>query len=298
MGTSLPQERETFEALAGQVVTHARIGITITDAEGRILFVNRAFTEVTGYGQDEVVGRNPRVLQSGRHPPEYYAAMWRAIRDAGAWQGEIWNRRKSGEVYPEWLSIVAVRDETGIVTHYFAMFSDISERKEAEAALAHRALHDPLTDLPNRELFLEQLRHAITVHRRRRERFALLFLDLNGFKQVNDSLGHDAGDLVLRIVGDRIRSTLRASDLVARLGGDEFTVVLPGAHGAAEASQCAAKIRLDVAQPIRLPEGECRVGVAIGSALFPDDGVNETSLLRVADQRMYQDKREGGRMGG
>ena len=281
-----------LEGLAERVVALAPVGVTITDLEGRILFVNRAFTELTGYTMEEARGRNPRLLKSGRHPPEFYEAMWGALLSVGQWQGEIWNRRKSGEVYPEWLSITALREPEGDVTHYFAMFGDLSERKRAEERLEHRALHDPLTGLPNRELFLEQLRHTAMMHRRTGGRFAVLFLDLDGFKGVNDSLGHEAGDLVLRIVGDRIRASLRASDLVARIGGDEFTAVLPALQGPQDAAQCAAKIQDEIVQPIRLPEGTCQVGASVGIVLYPDDGVHEDDLLRLADRRMYRQKRE------
>ena len=280
-----------LEALASLVVANARVGISITDAAGRILFVNRAFTEVTGYAAEEVIGQNPRLLQSGRHPRAYYEDMWRALLERGSWQGEIWNRRKSGEEYPEWLSIVAVRDDAGAVTHYCAIFSDISERKRAEETLTHLALHDALTDLPNRALFIEHLRHAL--HRQRRDggRLAVLFLDLDGFKAINDDWGHEAGDAVLRATGERVRAWLRTSDVVARYGGDEFTVLLDGIRGAWQAADFAKKLEQEVGRPITMPVGECRVGVSIGLAIFPDDAIDEVELLRLADQRMYQEKR-------
>lgn len=291
-------ERELhFEALASLVVANARVGITITDAAGVILYVNRAFTEVTGYAPEEVIGQNPRLLHSGRHPPAYYEAMWRALLERGSWQGEIWNRRKSGEEYPEWLSIVAVRDTSGALTNYCAIFSDISERKRAEETLTHLALHDALTDLPNRALFLEHLRHALQRQRRADGRLAVLFLDLDGFKAINDAWGHDAGDLVLRTTGERVRAWLRSSDVVARHSGDEFTVLLDGIRGAWQAADFARKLEQEVARPIAMPVGECRVGVSIGIAVFPDDAADEAELIRLADQRMYQEKRRHLRAG-
>ncbi len=286
-----PDRELHFEALASLVVANARVGITITDAIGQILYVNRAFTEVTGYAPEEVIGQNPRLLQSGRHPPAYYEEMWCALRERGSWQGEIWNRRKSGEEYPEWLSIVAVRDKTGELTNYCAIFSDISERKRAEETLTHLALHDALTDLPNRALFVEHLRHALQRQRRASGRLAVLFLDLDGFKAINDDWGHEAGDLVLRTTGERVRAWLRSSDVVARYGGDEFTVLLDGIRGAWQAADFARKLEQEVARPITMPVGECRVGVSIGIAVFPDDAADEAELLRLADQRMYQEKR-------
>lgn len=297
-------ERELhFEALASLVVANARVGITITDAAGVILYVNRAFTEVTGYAPEEVIGHNPRLLHSGRHPPAYYEEMWRALLERGSWQGEIWNRRKSGEDYPEWLSIVAVRDKSGVLTNYCAIFSDISERKRAEETLTHLALHDALTDLPNRALFLEHLRHALSRQRRADGRLAVLFLDLDGFKAINDAWGHDAGDLVLRTTGERVRAWLRSSDVVARHSGDEFTVLLDGIRGAWQAADFAKKLEQEVGRPITMPVGECRVGVSIGIAIFPDDAADEAALLHLADQRMYQEKRRhlrsrDGRRGG
>ena len=280
-------------SLASAVVANALVGISITDADGTILYVNQAFTDVTGYTLEEALGKNPRVLQSGRHSRAYYEEMWRGLTEDGAWQGEIWNRRKSGEVYPEWLSIVALRGADGEVSHYFAMFGDITDRKRAEEALAHRATHDPLTDLPNRALFLEHLRHALHVHRRAGHRLALLFLDLNDFKAINDELGHAAGDVVLRTVADRVRGWLRSSDLVARLGGDEFIVLLQGLRTSRQVDHCSAQIRAEIARPIPVPGGECRIEAAVGIALFPDEGGSAEAPVGLADQRMYQGKRSG-----
>jgi len=280
-------------SLASAVVANALVGISITDVDGTILYVNQAFTDVTGYTLAEALGKNPRILQSGRHSRAYYEEMWRCLTEDGAWQGEIWNRRKSGEVYPEWLSIVALRDGGGQTTHYFAMFGDITDRKRAEEALAHRATHDPLTDLPNRALFLEHLRHALHVHHRSRSRLALLFLDLNGFKAINDERGHAAGDVVLRTVAERIRGWLRTSDLVARLGGDEFIVMLQGLRVPRQADHCSEKLREEIARPIPLPGGECRIEASVGIALFPDEGGSAEAPVGLADQRMYQGKRSG-----
>ena len=283
-----------LESLAARLVAQAPTGITITDLEGSILYVNDAFSAVTGYPRDAVLGQNPRVLQSGRHPPAFYQAMWRAVLGRGRWQGEIWNRRRTGEVYPEWLSISALRDPAGVVRNYFAVFRDISEHKREEEALVHRALHDPLTDLPNRDLFLEQLDQAVRLHRRRRERLAVLFLDLDGFKEVNDRLGHRAGDDVLRKVAGRLRHVLRASDVVARLGGDEFTALLGGITAEREVARCAAKLQAVIAEPMPLARGTCRVRASVGVAIYPDHATRPEELLQVADARMYRAKRRGG----
>lgn len=278
-------------SLASALVAQARLGISVTDPDGTILYVNQAFTDVTGYTLADALGKNPRILQSGRHPRAFYEEMWRCLVEDGAWQGEIWNRRRSGEVYPEWLSIVALHDEGGAATHYCAMFGDITDRKRAEEALAHRATHDPLTDLPNRALFLEHLRHALHLHRRSGSRLALLFLDLNGFKAINDERGHAAGDIVLRTVADRVRGWLRTSDLVARLGGDEFIVLLQGLRLPRQADHCLEKLREEIARPIPLPGGACRIEAAVGIAHFPDEAGTAELLVDLADQRMYQGKR-------
>lgn len=280
------------------VFRNARVGITVTDAERNIIMVNEAFTRVTGYPEEEVVGRNPRVLQSGRHSAEFYRSMWRTIGTRGLWQGEIYNRRRSGEIYPEWLDIIAIRDDAGLITNYCGMFTDISERKAAEERLAHKAFYDDLTGLANRQLFDQLLDQALALAKRGNRRAALLFVDLDGFKAINDEVGHDGGDAVLRTMAERMRQVVRDSDVLSRRSGDEFTLLLPEVRTSRDAVACAVKVREVVRQPIRL-DGHPRVlKASLGIAVYPDDGATSPELLHVADQRMYRRKRRShARMG-
>ncbi|MBY0464342.1 MAG: diguanylate cyclase, partial [Burkholderiales bacterium] len=208
--------------LAASVFTHAREGIAITDAGGTIMDVNAAFSRITGYSRAEAVGQNPRMLKSGRQPPAFYDSMWRDLAQQGSWTGEIWNRRKSGEVYAEMLTISGVRDASGVLTHYVALFSDISLMKAHENELDRLAHLDPLTQLPNRTLLAERLRDALILSQQRKRAMAVVFLDLDGFKGVNDTHGHDAGDELLIALANRLKCTLREGDTLARVGGDEF----------------------------------------------------------------------------
>lgn len=273
------------------VFRNARLGITVTDADKNIIMVNESFTRVTGYSPEEVIGRNPRVLQSGRHPPEFYRTMWRTIDSEGLWQGEIYNRRRSGEIYPEWLDIIAIRDDAGLITNYCGMFTDISERKAAEERLTRRAFYDDLTGLANRQLFDELLEQALHQAKRSNRRAALLFIDLDGFKMVNDELGHEAGDRLLRLMAERMRALVRDSDVVARRSGDEFTILLPEVRSPRDAVACAAKIREAIRQPVE-EGGQTRVlEASLGIAMYPEDGEAAADLLRRADQRMYCRKR-------
>jgi len=276
--------------LSARVFAESGEAIAVTDASGNFVSVNRAFTEVTGYMPEEVLGRNPRLLQSGRHSQEFYAAMWRQMAVEGSWQGEVWNRRKSGEIYPEWLNISAVRNPTGEITHYVAIFSDITERKAAQARIEYLAHHDPLTGLPNRSLLRERLEQEIGRARRAGSKVGVLFLDLDRFKTVNDSLGHAAGDRLLRDVADRLRSSLRDSDIICRQGGDEFIVVLPELKGATDAAQVASQIMARLSQPIDVGSQLVHTSCSIGIALFPDDGHTSAALLKAADLAMYHAK--------
>jgi diguanylate cyclase (GGDEF)-like protein/PAS domain S-box-containing protein len=217
-------------------------GILITDRDGLIVAVNPAFTEITGFTAEEMIGSNPSVLSSGRHDPAFYRAMWEALTTTGYWQGEIWNRRKSGEVYPEWLAISAVPDEQGRLVNYIGVFSDVTGRKAAEEHIEFLALHDPLTRLPNRKLLLERLDSAVAAARRAGRRVGLLFVDLDDFKTINDSLGHLAGDEVLQQVADRLRCCVREADTLARFGGDEFMVVASDIHAPGDAAVVAEKL--------------------------------------------------------
>jgi PAS domain S-box/diguanylate cyclase (GGDEF) domain len=238
----------------------------VTDALTRILRVNRAFVASTGYSEEEVLGQTPRILKSGRHDSAFYRAMWEELAANGSWQGEIWDRRKNGEVYPKWLTITAVRDREGRVTHYVGSHTDITERKSAEEAIRTLAFHDPLTGLPNRRLFFDRLDRALSAAARYGRRGALIFVDIDNFKVLNDTRGHAQGDDLLLHVGRRLKEIVRAVDTVARLGGDEFVVMaenlspdLPGASR--EAEHLAGKIVASLREPIRwspLPTGRPR----------------------------------------
>lgn len=279
--------------LAGKVLETANEAVVITNARNEIEFVNPAFTTITEYAAEEVIGRNPGMMQSGRHDADFYRDMWRELRETGRWRGEIWNRRKSGEFYAEWLSIVAIKDEAGATTHHVAVFSDITHRKEDEERVWRQANYDALTGLPNRALFVDRLSQAVRQSRRDNRKFALMFIDLDGFKQVNDTLGHAAGDVLLQQTAARLTECMRASDTVARLAGDEFTVILQGVAGREDAALVAAKILDALAAPFDLENGVAQVRGSIGIAIFPEDATDGHQLLNMADEAMYAVKRQG-----
>ena len=283
---------EAQERLAAQVFSESHDAITITDANERIVMVNPAFSEITGFDASEVLDRNPSMLSSGRHDPAFYAAMWREIHAQGKWQGEIWNRRKSGEVYPEWLTISRLSNSFGEVTNYMAMFSDISQRKADEERMQWMANFDVLTGLPNRALLQDRFTHDVSVAQRGGSSLALMFMDLDHFKNVNDSLGHGIGDELLISVARRMRQQVREQDTVARLGGDEFVLLLPGtdADGAAHLAQ---KVLDAIAQPFQVGEHELMVTPSIGIAVYPQDGHDLASLAQHADVAMYRAKEDG-----
>ncbi len=267
--------------------------ILITDAHAQVVAVNAAFTAISGYAPDEVMGRNPRFQQSGRHDAAFYEAMWAALNQTGKWQGEIWNRRKRGDIYPAWMNLSAVKDQEGRVTHYVSLLSDISAMKEVADRLDHLAHHDPLTGLPNRLLFTATLEHALERARRHRQLVALLFLDLDRFKVINDSLGHPAGDQLLVEVGRRLQRAIRAEDVVARVGGDEFVIVLEDLAAAEGAAQLARKVLAAVAEPVLLEGKEIVTTTSIGIALYPANGTTAMEITRAADAAMYRAKERG-----
>ena len=268
-------------------------GLMIADAHRRIIAVNNAFTETTGYSADEVIGRSPRFLQSGRHDAAFYAQMWQTIDKDGSWRGEIWDRRKNGEIYPELLSVSAVRDATGAVTHYVGIFNDVSSLKEYEARLLYLAHHDALTQLANRTLFEERVNNAIPRARRNSTLVALLFLDLDRFKNINDAVGHADGDILLQAVAARLTETVREIDLVARFGGDEFAVMLDELNGAQDAATVAQKLLDAMARPFHIGDREFHVSASIGISCYPTDGGDISALLKNADTAMYGAKNRG-----
>jgi diguanylate cyclase (GGDEF)-like protein/PAS domain S-box-containing protein len=268
--------------------------VLVTNAKGNIEFVNPAFTKVTGYLPEEVIGQNPRILKSGRQDPHFYQTMWEAIAKDNHWQGEIWNRRKNGEVYPEWLSISAVRNEKNEIINYVGLFTDITLQKISENTLQHLAHHDSLTGLPNRILFFDRLNQAIAQADRTKDLIALLYIDLDHFKPINDSLGHAAGDLLLTRVAQRIQKCIRKGDTLARLGGDEFAVVLMDITDFPNAEKITLKILNSLSKPFRLRSKlDSYVTASIGISVYPFDGQRAEQLLVSSDRAMYQAKMRG-----
>ncbi|WP_306607130.1 EAL domain-containing protein [Azonexus sp.] len=279
--------------LYGTVFTHAAEGMTITDAQSRIVAVNPAFCAITGYSPDEVIGRTPALLNSGRQGEDFYRHMWAALQETGLWQGEIWNRRKDGGIFPEWLSIAAVRDRAGESKHYIGVFTDISERKESEAQIHHLAHHDALTGLPNRLLLEDRIEQGMLMSRRAGRQMAIIFIDLDRFKNINDTLGHEVGDNLLIQAAERGRAVLRDTDTLCRLGGDEFVAVLPQLENCQDAAHICRKMLAALCQPYLLAGHELTVSGSAGIALYPDDGESVSELLRKADAAMYRAKEDG-----
>jgi diguanylate cyclase (GGDEF)-like protein/PAS domain S-box-containing protein len=279
--------------LYAKVFDHTGEGILITDPETRILKVNEALCRITGYAEDELLGKTPRQLRSGLHDPEFYAAMWRTIRAQGYWKGEIYDRSKDGRVISSLQTISEVHDGEGRLIHYVGVLTDISHLKETQDRLDYLAHHDVLTGLPNRLLCNARLTQAIERARRDGTNLALLFIDLDRFKNINDSLGHHVGDQLLVEVAQRLQRLLRQSDTVARLGGDEFVVLMEGVASQEEAVRLAQKIGSTLKQPFRLADMDLHIGCSIGITLYPDDGEDAATLLKNADADMYRAKEAG-----
>lgn len=275
-----------------EVFNRALEGITITDQNGVIQKVNPAFSRMTGYTAAEAIGKTPAILKSGRQDPFFYEAMWKTLLTTGQWQGEIWNRRKNGEIYPEWLSISSVRGPDGMIEHFMAIFSDITESKLRESDMAHQATHDPLTGLANRALFMDRLEQAIAMSARlAHNHVGVIFLDLDGFKPVNDNFGHHEGDRVLQEVAVRLSSVVRHNDTVARLGGDEFTLLLPNLAHRDDAEIVARTILDCIEIPFNVMGNQVRLSASIGISCFPYDGLDAETLIKHADEAMYVAKR-------
>ncbi len=268
-------------------------GIMVTDADNRIKTVNPAFTRITGYEPEDVIGLNPKVLSSGRHDQAFYRHMWKQVETRGFWSGEIWNRRKDGVVFPEWLSVVVIRDDVGRVKEHVAVFSDISQRKQDEEQIRRQANYDALTGLPNRSLFFDRLNQAVISARREHWLLALLFVDLDRFKAVNDSFGHVVGDEMLQEVADRIQGCIREADTVARFGGDEFVVLLHDLTEVNDAALVAEKIIDQFSIPFTLVGREVFLGASIGITVYPVDTEDPEAMLRHADMAMYRAKEAG-----
>ncbi len=290
-------ERRKAEAKlrqAAMVFDNTRDGVMITDHQGHILTVNRSFTEITGYGEDEIVGKRPNFLRSGRHGAEFYQDMWLRIGETGYWRGEIWNRRKNGETYPQWLTINRVGDERDEGGHFVGVFTDLSQIRRREAQLDHLTNFDPLTDLPNRSLVQSRLEHALERAKRHGGHVGVLYIDLDHFKTVNDSLGHKSGDELLRCVSERLGGRARKEDTLGRLGGDEFMLVLE----LLDDSQAAADVARDLLDQLSVPFSclgghEVFLGASIGISVYPDDGEDVADLMRDAEVAMYRAKERG-----
>jgi two-component system CheB/CheR fusion protein len=286
------KEAENQLRLTARVFDHSGEGIVITDRQGVIMTVNKAFGVVTGYSESEVIGKKTNLLSSGKHAAEYYADMWQQIEGQGWWQGEIWNKRKNGEIYPEWLTINCVKDAQGEILHYVGIFSDISVVKESQKRIVYLATHDELTGLPNRTLYVDRLQQAIAKAGRSKTQVAVMFVDVDNFKIINDSMGHDVGDLLLRQVAGRLSECVRAGDTVARFGGDEFTILLENTRPS-EASATAERIINRLSLPHLLEERKVYTTASIGICLYPEDGSDTQTLLKNADVAMYRAKDSG-----
>lgn len=296
-GTDITMKKEAEKELklAAIVFDSSIQGIIITDAKVNIQSVNPAFSAISGYTPREVIGKNPRILKSHRHDKEFYKKMWESINSTGKWQGEIWNRRKNGETFPELLSINSIKDSNGNIVHYVAVFNDIIELKQKESEIEYQAYHDPLTALPNRSLFNDRLQMEIsrTARSENGQKLGVMFLDLDNFKDINDSLGHAVGDYLLQKVAKRLLKCVRDVDTVARIGGDEFTVILPQIFGPKEIVIVAQRILDIFKEPFKVQGHELFSTTSIGVSMFPADGTDVGELLKHADLAMYHAKELG-----
>ncbi len=293
MDISRLKQAETRLRQAATVFENTSEALVITDRDTRITAVNRAFSEITGHSEQQVLGQPASILKSGRHPPEFYAQMWRTIVETGRWQGEIWNRRITGDLFPAWLNISTVRGPDDSISDYVAVFSDISVIKKSQDQLRHLAHHDPLTSLPNRLLFNDRLQHALDRVKRQGGSVAVLFLDLDRFKVVNDTFGHPVGDRLLRAVAGRLKVAVRKQDTVARLGGDEFTVMMEDLEHSRDAATVARKIIDAFRRPFPVDGHELYTSASIGISLCPGDGEQIQDIVRKADAAMYRAKALG-----
>lgn len=284
---------ETSLRLAYKVIEASHDAVMITDAKGIIQSVNPSFCKLTGYSADEALGQTPSLLSSGQHDQLFYQQMWQGLQQQGYWQGEIWNKRKNGEIYPEWLSISAVRNDQGAINQYAAIFSDITERKKREQKIHELAYFDELTGLANRRLFQDRLEQALANAKRHHHQLAVLFLDLDLFKRINDTLGHQAGDEALRQVAKRLQKASRAGESVARLGGDEFTMLVPECEAKEEIVKLAQRIVAQFELPFQIQQNELALTTSVGISIYPQHGHTASELLKCADAAMYQAKESG-----
>lgn len=290
---SLKKEHEESLLLAEKVFRNAGEAIVITDENSKIVDVNPAYCAISGFDYEEVIGQNPSISSSGRHDKEFYDQMWEDVREQGVWSGEVWDRRKDGDVYPKHLTITAVKNDAGRILNYVGTFKDVTAQKELEARLENLAYFDPLTKLPNRALFRDRFEQELKSANRNEKGSALMFIDLDRFKYVNDTLGHEAGDQLLIEVGHRLGRCVRTSDTVARLGGDEFTVILANISDQAHIGSIANEIISSLQQAVTIGDKEAFIGASIGISLYPEDVVESVDLIKKADMAMYRAKEAG-----
>ena len=285
---------EQAQHLARRVFEHAREGIMITDAKAHIVDINPMFSEITGFARDEVLGRNPNILSSGRHDPQTFGALWQSLDERGNWQGELWNRRKNGELILARMAISAVHDpDTGQVLNYIGLFSDATDMRRQQERMRYLAHHDMLTDLPNRYLLMDRLQIAIARAQRHGGMLALAFIDLDGFKPINDRYGHATGDQALSEVGRRLKQMLREEDTVARLGGDEFAILFSDQTERQTVSHMVDRLLQELSAPYRIDAHEFEMSASIGVALYPSYAQTADQLLLAADLAMYNAKNQG-----
>ncbi len=294
-GASLQRQRQDRERLrqAEVVFDCTREGVLVTDRNGVIVHVNRALVEITGYTVEEVQGRRPNMFKSGHHGPEFYQAVFKALKDTGDWQGEIWNRRKSGEIFPQWQTVRAINDSQGQLSHYVAVFTDISAIKQSQSELARLVHHDPLTELPNRLLFTDRTEQALVTAQRHTSGCALLIIDLDHFKIINDSLGHNVGDLLLKGVSDRLQGVFGKGFTVARLGGDEFAVLIENCATDSQAEALAQQVLEVMKAAFDIEKHQLFISASVGISVFPSDALNAEQLLRNADSALFKAKNAG-----
>ncbi|MBI6912246.1 phosphodiesterase DibA [Pseudomonas palleroniana] len=288
----LKENRERLQQAAA-VFDCTREGVLVTDARGLIVHVNRAFMAITGYSGEDVMGKRPSLFKSGRHSSNFYQQMFQTLERTDEWSGEIWNRRKSGEIYPQWQTIRVIRDDQGKATHYVAVFSDISAIKDSEHELARLAHHDPLTDLPNRLLFSDRAHQALASAQVHKRGCALLLMDLDHFKIINDSLGHTTGDQLLKAVGERLKGLFGPGVTLARLGGDEFAVLVESCPQVVQAAALAQRILDAMKEPFVFDGNQLFISASIGISLFPSDALSAEQLLRNADSALFKAKSAG-----
>jgi diguanylate cyclase (GGDEF)-like protein/PAS domain S-box-containing protein len=291
LSAQIEQERKL--ELAARVFDTMDQAVVVTDGDNRIVSINPATTKITGYRLDEVQGRDPKIFSSGRHDREFYREMWQTLQATGHWEGEIWDRRKDGKVYPKWLTLNAIRDSKGRVDQYVSVFSDITERKKTEEIIWKQANFDPLTGLANRILFHTQLERELECRQRNAGMLGVVYMDLDGFKDVNDTLGHASGDRLLIAVAARLKKVARDDDLLARLGGDEFVVLVKDFAHPEQIGSLAERILGSLKEPVWILGKEVRIGASIGIALYPEDGETSEELIKHADLAMYRAKEEG-----